>query len=148
MSQILVIHGPNLNMLGQREPSIYGQHTLENINDAMFEIANDSEVELECFQSNHEGKIIDKIQMTSAKFIIINPAGYTHTSVAIRDALLARSIPFIEVHLSNPYRREGFRHKSFFSDIAYGTISGLGINSYLLALGASIDFVINHIEEG
>lgn len=148
MTQILVIHGPNLNLLGQREPEVYGHHTLQNINDAMLEIANHSNIELECFQSNHEGKIIDKIQMTSAQFIIINPAGYTHTSVAIRDALLARSIPFIEVHLSNPYQREPFRHKSFFSDIAYGIISGLGINSYLLALGAGIDFIINHNEEG
>ena len=138
---ILVIHGPNLNRLGQREPDHYGKNTLDSINRTLITQAEESHLLLECFQSNHEGELIDRIHRAgdeNTQFIIMNPGGYTHTSVALRDALLSVSVPFIEVHLSNIFRRESFRHHSYFSDIAQGTICGLGSMGYRLALDAAI----------
>jgi 3-dehydroquinate dehydratase-2 len=133
---ILVIHGPNLNLLGIREPSIYGTVTLEEINENLAKLAEKADISLNCFQSNTEGELIDRIQQAGAErtdFIIINPAAYTHTSIALRDALVATRIPFIEIHLSNIFARESFRQKSFFSDMAVGVISGLGAKGYELA---------------
>ena len=138
---ILVLHGPNLNLLGTREPDIYGRTTLATIHSAMSSRARAAGVRLESFQSNHEGELIDRVQSArdqGVRFIIINPAGYTHTSVALRDALAAVAIPFIEVHLSNVYSRESFRRHSYFSDIAVGLISGLGAQGYELALEAAL----------
>ena len=131
--KILIINGPNLNMLGRREKSIYGDMTLDGINKMLSEKA-DGKCELEFFQSNHEGSIVDKIQETDADGIILNAGAYTHTSVAIRDSLLAVKAVFIEVHLSNVYSREQFRHHSYLSDIAKGVIAGFGPQSYVLAL--------------
>jgi len=133
---ILVLHGPNLNLLGQREPEHYGQLTLADINQNLSELSKASDISLETFQSNAEAEIVTKIQSLANKadFIIINPAAFTHTSIAIRDALSAVKIPFIEVHLSNVYARESFRHHSYFSDIAVGVISGLGAEGYNAAL--------------
>ncbi|AJC49387.1 type II 3-dehydroquinate dehydratase [Allofrancisella guangzhouensis] len=138
---ILVINGPNLNLLGTREPNVYGNKTLKDINLELSNLTKEHKITLEFFQSNHEGEIIDKIQQTSAKFIIINPAAYTHTSVAIRDAFLATHKPFIEIHLSNIYNREEFRSKSLLSDIAYGGIFGLGANGYTLAVIEAINYI-------
>jgi 3-dehydroquinate dehydratase-2 len=141
MPKILVIHGPNLNLLGQREPGHYGADTLESINQEMRDLATLSAIALDTFQSNHEGEIVDRLHRTlsdGTDFILINPAAYTHTSIAIRDAFLACGKPFIEVHLSNVHARESFRHTSYLSDIATGVISGLGKDSYLLALHAAI----------
>ena len=134
IKNITVIHGPNLNLLGQREPDHYGTHTLKDINDALKENAAKLNINIEAFQSNSEAEIVDKIQSLNSDFIIINPAAYTHSSVAIRDALAAMKIPFIEVHISNVYAREAFRKNSFFSDIAVGVISGLGAEGYCAAL--------------
>jgi 3-dehydroquinate dehydratase II len=134
---ILVLHGPNLNMLGVREPEHYGNVTLASINDKLHVQAQAAGVALEAFQSNSEADIVTKIQslaINKVDFIIINPAAFTHTSVSIRDALSAVKIPFIEVHLSNVFARESFRHHSYFSDIAVGVISGLGADSYYTAL--------------
>ena len=134
---MLVLHGPNLNLLGIREPDIYGRETLEDINLRLVDAAEGAGVEVQCFQSNHEGALVDRIQQAGREgigFIVINPAAYTHTSVAIRDALAGVKIPFIEVHLSNVHAREPFRHRSFVSDIAVGTICGLGSRGYDLAL--------------
>jgi 3-dehydroquinate dehydratase-2 len=141
MTNILVIHGPNLNMLGSREPEVYGSDTLASINQSLLEKATLYNFSLETFQSNFEGEIVDRIQQAAAgetEIIIINPAAFTHTSVAIRDALLASNMPFIEVHLSNVHAREDFRKHSYLSDIAIGVISGFGKNSYLLALEAAV----------
>jgi 3-dehydroquinate dehydratase-2 len=141
MSKILVIHGPNLNLLGTREPEVYGADTLADINQELSQLAAQKGVELETYQSNDEGGIVNRIQQARAKkieFIIINPAAYTHTSVAIRDAFLATRIPFIEAHLSNVYAREEFRTHSYLSDLAVGVISGFGKNSYLLAFEAAV----------
>jgi len=141
MTKILVIHGPNLNLLGTREPDIYGADTLDSINQSLTDIAQENQTELQIFQSNTEGEIVTVIQNAagdSVDFIIINPAAFTHTSVAIRDAFQATNIPFIEVHLSNVHARESFRKHSYLSDIANGVISGFGKNSYLMALGAAI----------
>ncbi|MBT3203913.1 MAG: type II 3-dehydroquinate dehydratase [Gammaproteobacteria bacterium] len=141
MSNILVIHGPNLNLLGQREPGHYGVDTLDSINQQLTQLAQENSTDLATFQSNHEGQIVDRIHQAlqdKTDFIVINPAAFTHTSVAIRDAFLGCSIPFIEVHLSNVHAREEFRQHSFLSDIAVGVISGLGKESYLLALKAAI----------
>ena len=135
--RILVINGPNLNLLGQREASIYGEVTLKSIERMVGERAGEMGLDVEFFQSNSEGELIDRIhaaQEQKVAGIIINPGGYTHTSVALRDALLAVSIPFIEVHISNVARREPFRQVSYFSDIALGTITGLGPYGYVLAL--------------
>jgi len=141
MTKILVIHGPNLNLLGTREPEVYGADTLADINQELSQLAAQKGVELETYQSNDEGDIVSRIQQAGTKkieFIIINPAAYTHTSVAIRDAFLATRIPFIEVHLSNVFAREEFRTHSYLSDLAVGVISGFGKNSYLLALDATV----------
>jgi 3-dehydroquinate dehydratase-2 len=141
MSKILVIHGPNLNLLGTREPEVYGADTLADINQELSQLAAQKGVKLETYQSNDEGDIVSRIQQAGDKkvqLIIINPAAYTHTSVAIRDAFLATRIPFIEVHLSNVYAREEFRTHSYLSDLAVGVISGFGKNSYLLAFEAAI----------
>jgi len=134
---VLVIHGPNLNLLGLREPDHYGNDTLDSINEQLLAQAKQAGIALETFQSNSEAEIIDKLHTLagkSADFIIINPAAFTHTSVAMRDALSAVKIPFIEVHLSNVHAREPFRQHSYFSDIAVGVISGLGAPGYSLAL--------------
>ena len=135
--RILVIHGPNLNLLGTREPEHYGSVTLADINVALARMAGNAGVDLEAFQSNHEGALIERIHAArdqGVRAIIINPAAYTHTSVALRDALAAVAIPFIEVHLSNVHARESFRHHSYFSDLAVGVICGLGHQGYLSAL--------------
>ena len=136
-STILVIHGPNLNLLGKREPEVYGHLTLDDINQQLTTQAEQTAIHLEIFQSNWEGAIVDRIhqaQIDGVKFIIINPAALTHTSVAVRDALLGVAIPFIEVHLSNVHAREAFRHHSFLSDKAVGVICGLGAQGYAFAL--------------
>lgn len=135
--QVLVLHGPNLNLLGTREPEVYGATTLAQIDDDLRQIAQEAGVALESYQSNHEGALVDRIQAAGrdgTRFIIINPAAYTHTSVAIRDALAAVAVPFVEVHLSNIHRRESFRHHSYLSDLAVGVICGLGPAGYRLAL--------------
>ena len=134
IKNITVIHGPNLNLLGQREPDHYGTLTLDNINGTLTKEASILNLNLEVYQSNGESEIVDKIQSLKSDFIIINPAAYTHSSVAIRDALAAMGIPFIEVHISNVFAREDFRKQSFFSDIAVGVISGLGTEGYCAAL--------------
>lgn len=135
--RVLVLHGPNLNLLGTREPEHYGRVTLSDINMALARMADAASVDLESFQSNHEGALIERIHAAreqGVRAIIINPAAYTHTSVALRDALEAVAIPFVEVHLSNVHAREPFRHHSYFSDLAIGVICGLGHQGYLLAL--------------
>ncbi|MDI6687814.1 MAG: type II 3-dehydroquinate dehydratase [Desulfobacterales bacterium] len=136
--KIMVIHGPNLNMLGKREPDIYGKETLEEINSMLKNLGEKLEIDVETFQSNYEGAIVEKIHEISEKYkgLIINPAAYTHTSIAIRDALLLLDIPVIEVHLSNIYKREPFRHKSITADVATAQISGLGVQGYIMALEA------------
>lgn len=136
-AKLLVLHGPNLNLLGTREPKHYGLTTLADINLALALRAEAAGVELEAFQSNHEGALIERVHAASeqgVRYIIINPAAYTHTSVALRDAMAAANIPFIEVHLSNVHARESFRQHSYFSDLAVGVITGLGSKGYLLAL--------------
>ncbi|ARN22735.1 type II 3-dehydroquinate dehydratase [Piscinibacter gummiphilus] len=139
---VLVLHGPNLNLLGTREPTVYGSVTLEQINAELTKLGADAGVEVKTFQSNHEGALVDRVQAArtdGTTFIVINPAAYTHTSVALRDALAGVAIPFIEVHLSNVHRREPFRHHSYFSDLADGIIVGLGHKGYRLALGHAIE---------
>ena len=141
MSKILVLNGPNLNLLGSREPEHYGKTALEEINQNLADLARNAGHELDSYQSNAEHELVNRIHQAAAdgvNFIIINPAAFTHTSVAIRDALAGVSIPFIEVHLSNIYAREAFRHQSYFSDIAVGVISGLGAQGYELALEAAM----------
>ena len=139
MKKVLIIHGPNLNLLGQREPDVYGPVSMADINTKLEEKARALDMELKIVQSNHEGEIVTAIQqaMTWADCIIINPAAYTHTSVAIRDAISSINIPTIEVHLSNIYKREDFRQKSFIAPVCVGQISGFGENSYYLALEAA-----------
>lgn len=142
--RILVMHGPNLNLLGTREPEHYGSVTLADINLALTRMAEGVGVEVETFQSNHEGALIERIHAAreqKVRAIIINPAAYTHTSVALRDALAAVAIPFVEVHLSNVHAREPFRHHSYFSDLAIGVICGLGHEGYRLAL----EYLLNKI---
>lgn len=129
-----VIHGPNLNMLGTREPGHYGSQTLTDIDEELIALGDQLGVRITTFQSNHEGEIVDKIQHLKTNGLIINPAAYTHTSIAIRDALLAVQVPFIEVHLSNIHRRDDFRHKSMLVDVAIGVVAGFGSHSYALAL--------------
>lgn len=142
MKKILVLHGPNLNLLGTREPSVYGSASLNQINTDLTETAKKAGFALTCFQSNAEGDLIQAIHQAKndkVDYIIFNPAAYTHTSIALRDALSAVAIPFIEVHLSNIYSRETFRHHSYFSDIAKGVITGFGAQGYLLALTSIIE---------
>ncbi|MFC1814226.1 type II 3-dehydroquinate dehydratase [Thermodesulfobacteriota bacterium] len=136
--KVLIIHGPNLNMLGKREPDIYGKTTLGDINNELEGLGQRLGLEIDTFQSNHEGEIVEKIQeaVTTYNALIINPAAYTHTSIAIRDALLLLDMPVIEVHLSNIYKREPFRHKSMIADIATAKICGFGIHGYTMALEA------------
>lgn len=145
--RILVLHGPNLNLLGTREPDIYGRTTLADIHVAMESRARAEGVLLESFQSNHEGQLIDRVQAAATEgvaFIVINPAAYTHTSVALRDALAAVRIPFVEVHLSNVHAREPFRQHSYFSDLAVGVICGLGAHGYLAALEYALTRLREH----
>lgn len=145
MATILLLHGPNLNLLGLREPDQYGTDTLASINQRLENLASEKDVHLRTFQSNSEAELVEQIHAAreSIDFIIINPAALTHTSIAIRDALLGIAIPFIEVHLSNIYSREDFRHTSYLSDIAVGVISGLGAYSYELGLAAAINQINN-----
>lgn len=139
MRKVLVIHGPNLNLLGEREPHVYGAVSLDEINREMGEFAGKNHLEIKTVQSNHEGEIVEAIQNSRnwADLLVINPAAYTHTSVAIRDALSAVKVPAIEVHLSNIYAREGFRQMSHVSPVAVGQVSGFGKYSYILALQAA-----------
>jgi 3-dehydroquinate dehydratase-2 len=135
--QVLVLHGPNLNLLGSREPAVYGSTTLDQIEAELLQIASKAGSAVKTFQSNHEGALIDRVQaarLDGTEFIIINPAALTHTSVGLRDALAAVALPFVEVHLSNVHRREPFRRHSYFSDLAEGVICGLGPTGYRLAL--------------
>ncbi len=137
--RVLVLHGPNLNLVGTREPGIYGRQTLADIERRLRELAAELGLALDTFQSNSEGKLVDRIQAArrDADAIVVNAGAYTHTSVAIRDALLATELPVIEVHLSNTYKREAFRHRSLIADIAVGQIVGFGADSYLLGLRAA-----------
>ncbi len=138
---ILILHGPNLNLLGTREPAIYGASTLDQINADLVELAAKAGAKLQTFQSNHEGALIDRVhqaRLDGTEFMIINPGALTHTSVALRDAFAGVAIPFIEVHLSNVHRRETFRHHSYFSDLALGVIVGLGADGYRFALDAAL----------
>ncbi|HHP7232827.1 MAG TPA: type II 3-dehydroquinate dehydratase [Xenococcaceae cyanobacterium] len=145
MSQfsILVLHGPNLNLLGTREPGIYGSMTLESINKFLKAEATKLQVQVSCLQSNHEGYLVDAIHRSALKYqgIVINAGAYTHTSVAIRDALSGIKLPAVEVHLSNIYRREEFRHHSYIAPVVIGQISGFGSNSYILGLQALVNYL-------
>ena len=135
--KILVLHGPNLNLLGMREPGHYGASTLDDINQQLLELASLLDIEISHYQSNHEGGLVDRIHQAvneEIDGIVINPAAYTHTSIALRDALLASSIPFVEVHLSNVHKREAFRHTSMLADAAIGVVAGFGAASYTMAL--------------
>lgn len=141
MASILLINGPNLNLLGSREPGVYGDTRLADVESHLTSLASKWGHDLQCFQSNAEHEIVDRIQQAAgdkADFILLNPGAFTHTSISIRDALLAVAIPFIEIHLSNVFAREDFRHNSYFSDIAAGCLFGLGAYGYELALKAAI----------
>jgi 3-dehydroquinate dehydratase-2 len=143
LKNILVLHGPNLNLLGSREPRVYGRATLDEINERLMTLAGANGANLFCFQSNAESELVERVQQARAdgtQFIVINPAAFTHTSVALRDALAAVGIPFIEVHLSNVFAREAFRKESFFSDLAIGVISGLGAAGY----EAAVQYALNY----
>jgi len=139
--KILVLHGPNLNLLGTREPTVYGMTPLSNIDARLRKIVDAMDAEIECFQSNSEGALIDKIHEVAswASGILVNPGGLTHTSIALRDALVAAGVPIVEVHLSNIHQREAFRHHSYISDIAVGVILGFGPSSYALGLEALLE---------
>lgn len=143
MAKILVIHGPNLDLLGARQSEIYGTFTIDEINSRLKESAQSENIEIEFLQSNHEGEIVDAIGKAKDKFdaLLINPAAYTHTSVAIRDAIAAVKLPCVEVHLSNIYAREEFRHTSLIAPVAAGQVCGFGIDSYLLGLQAAIRLI-------
>ena len=143
LPRVLVLHGPNLNMLGQREPQIYGHTTLADINTMLVALGRELGVEVETFQSNHEGELVGKIQAARGHMaaVLINGGAYTHTSVAILDALLAVDLPVIEVHLSNLYKREEFRHHSYIARAAVGQICGFGADSYLLGLRAAVAII-------
>ncbi len=151
MTKILVLHGPNLNLLGTREPELYGRETLDEINERAAKIAQEAGFEVTAKQSNAEHELVDVLQQAAAEdvgFIVFNPAAYTHTSVAIRDAIIASRIPFIEIHLSNIFQREEFRHYSYLSDIAQGVICGLGAQGYDLALQAAVEYLHKQESEG
>ena len=140
MAKLLLLQGPNLNLLGQREPDIYGHTSLQTLHETLTQQARDLGHQLDCLQSNHEGTLIDRVHQAltdGTQFILINPAALTHTSVGLRDALAGVALPFIEIHLSNVHAREDFRHFSYFSDLATGVICGLGIQGYSLALQAA-----------
>lgn len=141
--RILVIHGPNLNMLGKREPEIYGSSTLDDVNARLAKEAKELGAEVEFFQSNSEGEIVGRIQaaMDSAEGILINPGAYTHTSVAIRDAILSTGLPVVEAHISNIYKREDFRQRSYVSGVALAVVSGFGAESYSLGLRGLVDYL-------
>ncbi len=142
--EILLINGPNLNLLGSREPEVYGKATLADIEAAAQQQALAQGKQLSCFQSNHEGQLLDRIhsaKQENIRFIVINPGAFTHTSIALRDALAGVAIPFVEIHISNIYQRESFRHHSYLSDIAKGVICGLGVDGYRLA----IDFALKNL---
>jgi len=145
--RILAIHGPNLNMLGKREPDIYGKSTLDEINADLIKTGENAGLSVETFQSNHEGAVVDKIQQAFDGYsgLIINPAAFTHTSIAIRDALLLLDIPIIELHISNIYKREPFRHTSMISDVATAIIAGFGASGYTMALEAIIMMIRSDI---
>jgi len=148
---VLVLHGPNLNLLGSREPKHYGLATLDDINQALISRGKAADAQVETFQHNHEGALIDRVHQAArdhVDFIVINPAGYTHTSVALRDAMAATAIPFVEVHLSNIYARESFRHHSYFSDLADGVVTGLGAHGYELALEYALRHLQNRTSHG
>ena len=143
VKNILVLHGPNLNLLGSREPDVYGRVTLSEINERLQQIASTAGATAQHFQSNAEADLVERVQLArqdGTQFIIINPAAFTHTSVALRDALAAVDIPFIEVHISNVFAREAFRKESYFSDLAIGVISGLGVMGYELALQYALNY--------
>jgi 3-dehydroquinate dehydratase-2 len=142
LKKVLVIHGPNLNLLGKREPELYGDKSLKSVDADLKQLGQELAIEVETFQSNHEGSIVDKIQeaATGIDGLIINPAAYTHTSIAIRDVILAIDIPVVEIHLSNIYKREPFRHKSMIADVATAQIAGFGVQGYTLALQAMKQF--------
>jgi 3-dehydroquinate dehydratase-2 len=147
MAKLLVLHGPNLNLLGEREPGIYGRTTLAEIDDALRKQAHTAGHDLESLQSNAEHVLIDRVQAARSDgtaIILINPAGLTHTSVALRDALAAVALPFIEVHLSNPHAREPFRKHSYFSDLALGVVAGFGADSYRFAMEAALAWIDKH----
>ena len=151
MAKILVLHGPNLNLLGTREPDIYGARTLKDIDQGLAGQARSAGHDVECVQSNAEHELVDAVQRAGTedvRFIIINPAAFTHTSVALRDALLAVEIPFIEVHLSNVHARERFRHHSYFSDIAQGVVAGLGARGYEFAVAAAVAWLAENDSHG
>jgi len=141
--KILILHGPNLNLLGTREPEVYGSMSLENINEKMIALGKELNAEIKCEQSNHEGELIDALHdaRTWANGVVFNPGGYTHTSVALRDAISAIQIPVIEVHISNIYAREEFRHTSFVSAVCKGKVTGFGWRSYELGLRGLIDII-------
>ncbi len=144
MAELLVLHGPNLNLLGTREPQYYGTTRLEEINQRLVQLAQAAGHRLQCFQSNAEQALIERVHQAigeNVAFILLNPAAFTHTSIALRDALAASRIPFIEVHLSNVHAREPFRHHSYFSDLAQGVITGLGAQGYELALQAAVQYL-------
>jgi 3-dehydroquinate dehydratase-2 len=147
MAKLLLINGPNLNLLGTREPEVYGSTTLADIESRMRDLASKAGHELDCFQSNAEHDLVDRVQQAGrdgVDFIIINPAAYTHTSVALRDALAGVAIPFIELHLSNVHAREDFRKASYFSDLAIGVITGFGAHGYELALDAACNWLASN----
>jgi 3-dehydroquinate dehydratase II len=141
--RILVLHGPNLNLLGRRETQIYGKVTLKEINRRLLKAAQQEGVELTAFQSNSESELVEKIQQAGGKYraLLINPAAFTHTSVAIRDAIAATGLPTVEIHLSNIYQRESFRHRSYLADVVVGQITGFGAESYLLGLQAILSYL-------
>lgn len=147
MTNILVLHGPNLNLLGSREPEIYGTNTLASINESLIKQAAAANFTVTAMQSNAENELIDRIHQTTAdhtRFLLFNPGAFTHTSVALRDAILGVNLPFIELHLTNIHTREPFRQHSYFSDIAVGVICGFGANSYSLAMQAAINYLNNN----
>jgi len=141
--KVLILHGPNLNLLGTREPEVYGSMTLDDINDKLTELGKELNAEVKCLQSNHEGALIDALHdaRTWAEGVVFNPGGYTHTSIALRDAISAIQIPVVEVHLSNVYAREEFRHVSMISAVCKGKITGFGWKSYMLGLRALVEML-------
>ena len=142
MPTILLLNGPNLNLLGTREPEKYGSMTLNGIEEQVSSVLSEQNIECETFQSNSEGELVDWLyQHRKADFLLLNPGAFTHTSVGLRDAVLCIKIPFLEIHLSNVNQREKFRHHSYFSDIAIGTLVGLGVKGYLLAAQFAVDFI-------